>query len=117
MNVGDVDVLIPVALVFADGEPQGASDELALVEVALGKLAHEGGDDGVRQASGCVVARPASELLQTDEALQDEAAFGFLGRHLHEVAESHDTVILCEHDSLLFEFETVGKGIGTMIPW
>ena len=64
-----------------------------------------------------VVARPTAKLLQTDEALQDEAAFGFLGRHLHEVAESHDTVILCDHDSLLFEFETVGKGIWTMIPW
>ena len=70
MNIGDSDVLIPLALVLAGGETEGGKDDVVGIEHTLGKVAEHGGDNAVRDAGGLiVVAVPTTKLLQTELAL------------------------------------------------
>ena len=70
MNIGDGDVLIPLALVLAGGETKGGKDDVVGIEHTLGKVAEHGGDNAVRDTDGLVVvAVPTAELLKSKLAL------------------------------------------------
>ena len=70
MNIGDGDVLIPLALVLAGGETKGGKDDVVGMKETLGKVAEHGGDNAVRDTNGLVViAVPTAELLKSELAL------------------------------------------------
>ena len=69
MDVGDGDVLIPLALILAGRETEGSQDHLVGVEEALGQIPEKGTHNAVRNAnSRVVVAVPSAKLLQTELA-------------------------------------------------
>ena len=67
MDVGDGDILIPLALILAGRETEGAEHHLPWLEETLGKGAKQGGYNAVGNAnSRVVVAVPPTKLLQTN---------------------------------------------------
>ena len=69
MNVGDGDILIPLALILAGRETEGAEHYLARLEETLGKVAKHGGYNAVGNTDGrIVVTVPSAKLLQTELA-------------------------------------------------
>ena len=67
MDIGDGDILIPLALILAGRETKGGKHYLVRLEETLGKVAKQGGYNAVGNASGLVVVTvPPAKLLQTD---------------------------------------------------
>ena len=68
-DVSDGDILIPLALILAGRETEGADHYLARLEETLSKVAKHGGYNAVGNAnSRVVVAVPSAKLLQTELA-------------------------------------------------
>ena len=69
MNVGDGDILIPLALILAGRETECGQDHLVGIEHTLGKVAKQGGHNAVGDSDGLIViAVPTAKLLQTELA-------------------------------------------------
>ena len=121
MNVGDGDVLIPLALIFAGRETEGSQDHLVGVEEALGQIPEKGTHNAVRDSDGLIIiAVPPAKLLQPELAflglIPTTGCVGLL------LTARHYTKDLCDHnfkssrrDSLSPEIG--GKGTGTVPPY
>ena len=66
MDVGDGDILIPLALILAGRETESSQDHLVGIEEALGQIPEKGTHNAVRDSDGLIViAVPPAKLLQT----------------------------------------------------
>ena len=102
MDVGDGDILIPLALILAGRETEGSQDHLVGIEEALGQIPEKGTHNAVRDSDGLIViAVPPAKLLQPELAflglIPTTGCVGLL------FTASHYTKNLCDHKFDKFE--------------
>ena len=67
MDIGDGDILIPLALILAGRETERSKHYFVRLEETLGKVAKHGGYNAVGNTnSRVVIAVPPAKLLQTE---------------------------------------------------